>query len=139
MFANGSACHAADACVSAFRGKATVVTESIRFRMTRKNLVIDGGLARAIEGLYELYYLYLVEHPELADYVEDLMYQINDCRSDLRHFHQKCWDTDPPQFRDIDELGGLLIQARKDVSVGGEHCRGYLKGLAALARESSIE
>jgi len=113
-------------------GKEVVMPESQRFRMTRKNLIIDGGLSRSIAELYELYYLYLVEHPDLADYVEDLMYRINDCRSDLRHFHQKCWDTDPPRFRDIDELGGLLIRARKDVKAGGEHCRGFLNALARL-------
>lgn len=115
------------------------MAESIRYKMTRKNLVIDGGLCRAIEGLYELYYLYLVEHPELADYIEDLMYGINDRRSELRYFHNRCWESDPPQFQSINELPKLILCARKDVLNGGRQCRGYFKALDHLARGSSRE
>lgn len=115
------------------------MAESIRYKMTRKNLVIDWGLYRAIEGLYELYYLYLVEHPELADYIEDLMHNINDCRSDLRHFHNKCWESDPPQFQSINDLPKLILRARKDTSNGGRQCQGYFKALDTLVRGSSNE
>lgn len=106
--------------------------ETIRFRMTRKNLIIDNGLNRAISGLYELYYLYLVEHPELADRIEDLMYQINDCRSDLKQFHVRCWEFVPVQFDTIDDLEGHIVQARKDTSNGGRKCRGYFNALEDL-------
>lgn len=115
------------------------MADSIRFKMTRKNLVIDGGLNRAIEGLYALYYLYLVEHPDLADYLEDLMHRINDCRSDLKRFQALCWETTPPQFDSIADLDAHLIQARKDTSNGGKRCRGYFNALEDLRQVSSQE
>jgi len=105
--------------------------------MTRKNLAIDGALERAIEGLFELYYLYLVEHPALADDVEGIMHSINDCRDDMRWFHNKCWESDPPQFKTIATLNKHVLQARKDTTKKGKKCLGYFHSLAALGKESS--
>jgi len=100
--------------------------------MTRKNLMIDGALMRAQDDLYELYYVYLAEHPDLAERVKDMMYDINDCRASLQEFQNDCWDSNPKQFRSIAELPDLVLQARKDTKAGGEHCRGYLSALARL-------
>lgn len=120
-------------------GEEKTMGESIRWRMTRKNLVVDGGLCRAIEMLYYLYYIYLKDHPGLAVLLEDLMYQITDCRVKLRQFHVRCWESDPPQFDSISEMGKLIIEARADVLGRDAQCRGYSLALEALRVASSPE
>lgn len=113
--------------------------ETTRFKMTRKNLVIDAGLCRAVENLYELYYLYLVEHPDIALHIEDLMYQITDCRFKLMQFQERCWKYAPPRFDSIMEIGKLINEARSDVLGKGRQCRGYFNALDRLQRPSLDE
>lgn len=113
--------------------------ESIRFKMTRKNLIIDWGLVRAAEGLYELYYLNLVHHPDIALMIEDLLRDITVCRFKLLQFHQRCWKSSPAQFDSIHLMGNLIEEAKDDIEGRGRECPGYFRALGALLHLPSNE
>lgn len=112
---------------------------TIRQSMTNRNLAIDHSIQRAVSGLYQLYYLYLVEHPELVAPLEDAMYKLTDARYIFRQWHIRCWETDPPQFKSIFEIDKLLVEARRDVLGNGRKCLGYFNALARLQKVSLQE
>jgi len=116
---------------------AGIMGESQRWKMTRKNLIVNNSLANAESQLYKLYYLYWREHRSLADLIEIMLLKIDDVRADLKAFQQSAWESCPPQFDDVGEMPALLEEARHDVAKGDRQCRGYLSDLEAGEHLSS--
>jgi len=111
--------------------------ESQRWKMTRKNLVINNALQSAQSNLFALFYLYLREHPGLADYIETMLLQLAETRTLLRDFQFTCWETIPPQFDDVGDMDDLIKEARHDVLGELAGCRGYLVDWAVGERQLS--
>lgn len=109
--------------------------ESHIHSMSRKNIGVDHSLLRAESVLYELYYLYLREHPEIAPLLANLLLQIDQARGMLRDFHTLCWESTPVNFADVGTMGLLLAEAYKDVMGPRTKCQGSLNDLEAGARE----
>lgn len=101
--------------------------ETTRFKFTRKNTMINNGIVLAQSRLYELYYLYLREHPNLAQHLELIMLKLEDARADLRDFQIAAWEYAPNEYDDIGEMDDLILEARHDVLGEEEGCRGYLR------------
>lgn len=100
--------------------------ETTRFKFSRKNVHINDTLATAQSRLFQLYYLYLREHRNLAEYLEVMLLKVEDIRADLRDFQMTCWDYIPKQFDDVGQMEALILEARRDVLGEEKGCRGYL-------------
>ena len=101
--------------------------ETTRYQFTRKNTHVNDTLATAQSRLFQLYYLYLREHRDLAAYLENMLLKIEDVRADLRDFQIACWEYAPAQFDDVGEMDALIREARHDVLGEETGCRGYLR------------
>jgi len=111
--------------------------ETQRWKMTRKNLIINSNIQAAQERLFALFYLYLREHPGLADYIETMLLQLAETRQLLRDFQYTAWETVPPDFDDIGDIDDLIKEARHDVLGELEGCRGFLVDWAVGERQLS--
>jgi len=101
--------------------------ETTRFKFARKNVHINNTLATAQSRLFQLYYQYLREHPDLAEYLEVMLLKVEDVRADLRDFQITCWEYAPQEFDDVGQMDALIIEARHDVLGEEKGCRGYLR------------
>jgi len=103
------------------------------WKYSRKNIGVDHNLIRAEAVLYELYYLYLREHPEIAPLLANLLLHIDQCRGMLRDFHVLCWENTPRNFKDVGTMAELLVEAYHDVLGRKVECQGYLSDSEAGA------
>jgi len=101
--------------------------ETTRFKFTRKSLIVNEGLAMAQTRLFQLYYLYLREHPLYAEHLEVMLLKLEDVRANLRDFQILCWEYAPEQYDDVGQMDALIIEARHDVLGEETGCRGYLR------------